>query len=125
MGYRNPKPLITFEPHLLVDQKNQKSFFQGGDVVFANGQTIPVPGGFDLPTTGLWHQLLDIPQVSGVPCRPKYNLQTVFGNELVPGPMALPMPTTAPDHCMDPLPIYLILLALDTVMRLCGLSEEL
>ncbi len=65
MGYHNPKPLITFEPHLLVDQKNQKSFFQGGDVVFANGQTIPVPGGFDLPTTGLWHQLLDIPQVSG------------------------------------------------------------
>ncbi len=62
-GYHNPKPLITFEPHLLVDQKNEKAFAQGGDVVFANGQRFPLPGGFDLPTTGIWHQLLDIPQV--------------------------------------------------------------
>ena len=62
-GYHNPKPLITVEPHLLVDQKNEKSLLQGGDVVFANGARIPLPGGIPLPTTGLWHQLLDIPQV--------------------------------------------------------------
>jgi hypothetical protein len=68
-GYHNPKPLITVEPHLLVDQKNEKSLLQGGDVVFANGARIPLPGGIPLPTTGLWHQLLDIPQVCSL-CTP-------------------------------------------------------
>ena len=62
-GYRNPQPLITVEPHVLIDQKNEKSFLQSADIVFQNGQRIPLPAGFDLPTTGLWHQLLDIPQV--------------------------------------------------------------
>jgi hypothetical protein len=62
-GYHNPKPLIQIEPHMIIDQKNQKAFATGGDIVFANGQRIPLPGGFDLPTRGLWHQLLDIPQV--------------------------------------------------------------
>ncbi len=62
-GYRNPPPLIQIEPHMIIDQKNQKAFATGGDIVFANGQRIPLPGGFDLPTRGLWHQLLDIPEV--------------------------------------------------------------
>ncbi len=62
-GYRNPQPLITVEPHVLIDQKNEKSFLQSADIVFQNGQRIPLPAGFNLPTTGLWHQLLDIPQV--------------------------------------------------------------
>ncbi len=62
-GYKNPPPLIQIEPHMIVDQKNQKVFATGGDIVFANGQRIPLPGGFNLPTKGLWHQLLDIPEV--------------------------------------------------------------
>ena len=66
-GYQNPKPLITVEPHVLVDQKNEKSLLQGGDIVFANGARIPLPSNINLPTTGLWHQLLDIPQVPSWP----------------------------------------------------------
>ena len=60
---RNPKPLIQVEPKLLVDQKNRKAFATGGDILLANGQKIPLPGGFALPTTGLWSGLLDIPEV--------------------------------------------------------------
>ena len=60
---RNPKPLIQVEPKLLVDQKNRKAFATGGDILLANGQKIPLPGGFALPTTGLWSNLLDIPEV--------------------------------------------------------------
>ena len=60
---RNPKPLLQVEPKLLVDQKNRKAFATGGDILLANGQKIPLPGGFALPTTGLWSGLLDIPEV--------------------------------------------------------------
>ena len=51
------------EPKVLVDQKNKKAFATGGDVVLANGEKIPLPGGFALPTSGIWSGLLDIPQV--------------------------------------------------------------
>ena len=61
--HRNPKPLIQFEPKVLVDQKNKKAFATGGDVLLPNGEKIPLPGGFALPTSGLWSGLLDIPQV--------------------------------------------------------------
>ena len=61
---RNPKPLIQVEPKMLIDQKNKKAFATGGDILLANGQKIPLPGGFALPTTGLWSNLLDIPVVS-------------------------------------------------------------
>ena len=60
---RNPEPLVQFQPKVLVDQKNKKAFATGGDVLLANGEKIPLPGGFALPTTGLWSGLLDIPQV--------------------------------------------------------------
>ena len=60
---RNPKPLIQLQPKVLVDQKNRKAYATGGDILLANGETIPLPGGFALPTTGLWSGLLDIPQV--------------------------------------------------------------
>ena len=46
-----------------MDQKNKKAFATGGDVLLANGEKIPLPGGFALPTSGLWSGLLDIPQV--------------------------------------------------------------
>jgi hypothetical protein len=61
--HRNPKPLIQIQPKMLIDQKNRKAFATGGDILLADGQTIPLPGGFALPTTGLWSQLLDIPVV--------------------------------------------------------------
>jgi len=61
---RNPKPLIQVEPKMLIDQKNKKAFATGGDILLANGEKIPLPGGFALPTTGLWSNLLDIPVVS-------------------------------------------------------------
>ena len=48
---------------MLVDQKNRKAWATGGDILLANGQKIPLPGGFALPTTGLWSNLLDIPEV--------------------------------------------------------------
>ena len=48
---------------MLIDQKNRKAFATGGDILLANGQRIPLPGGFALPTTGLWSNLLDIPEV--------------------------------------------------------------
>ena len=64
MACRNPEPLVQFQPKVLVDQKNKKAFATGGDVLLANGEKIPLPGGFALPTTGLWSGLLDIPQVS-------------------------------------------------------------
>ncbi len=54
---------MQFQPKVLVDQKNKKAFATGGDVLLANGEKIPLPGGFALPTTGLWSGLLDIPQV--------------------------------------------------------------
>lgn len=60
---RNPKPLIQVEPKMLIDQKNRKAFATGGDILLANGDKIPLPGGFALPTTGLWSNLLDIPVV--------------------------------------------------------------
>ena len=63
MPCRNPKALIQVEPKLLVDQKNRKAVATGGDILLANGQRIPLPGGFELPTTGLWSNLLDIPEV--------------------------------------------------------------
>ena len=51
-----------------MDQKNKKAFATGGDVLLANGEKIPLPGGFQLPTNGIWSGLLDIPQVaSAVP----------------------------------------------------------
>jgi hypothetical protein len=64
MLYRNPKPLIQIQPKMLIDQKNRKAFATGGDILLANGEKIPLPGGFALPTTGLWSELLDIPAVS-------------------------------------------------------------
>ena len=48
---------------MLIDQKNRKAFATGGDILLANGEKIPLPGGFALPTTGLWSNLLDIPAV--------------------------------------------------------------
>ena len=48
---------------MLIDQKNRKAWATGGDILLANGQKIPLPGGFALPTTGLWSNLLDIPEV--------------------------------------------------------------
>ena len=67
LSCRNPKPLLQVEPKLLVDQKNRKAFATGGDILLANGQKIPLPGGFALPTTGLWSGLLDIPEVRPLP----------------------------------------------------------
>ena len=64
MIHRNPKPLIQIQPKMLIDQKNRKAFATGGDILLANGEKIPLPGGFALPTTGLWSELLDIPAVS-------------------------------------------------------------
>ncbi len=60
---RNSKPLIQIEPKMVIDQKNREAFADGGDVLLANGNRIPLPGGFPLPTTGLWSRILDIPEV--------------------------------------------------------------
>ena len=48
---------------MVIDQKNREAFADGGDVLLANGNRIPLPGGFPLPTTGLWSRILDIPEV--------------------------------------------------------------
>ncbi len=69
---RNPKPLIQLQPKVLVDQKNRKAFATGGDILLANGEKIPLPGGFALPTTGLWSGLLDIPEVSLLSLEPLF-----------------------------------------------------
>jgi hypothetical protein len=48
-----------------VDQKNRKAFAKGGDILFPGNVRVPLPGGFELPTTGPWSYLLDIPEVRG------------------------------------------------------------
>lgn len=63
---RNPKPLIQIEPKMLIDEKNRQAIVDRGDVLPANGTRIPLPGGFLLPTTGLWSRILDNPEVR--PC---------------------------------------------------------
>ena len=63
LQYKNPPPLIQVEPDLVVDQKNRKAFAKGGDILFPGNVRVPLPGGFELPTTGPWSYLLDIPQV--------------------------------------------------------------
>ncbi|CAL5221848.1 g4108 [Coccomyxa viridis] len=61
-GYRNPKPLIQIEPKMLIDEKNRQAIVDRGDVLPADGTRIPLPGGFLLPTTGLWSRILDNPE---------------------------------------------------------------
>ena len=48
---------------MLIDQKHRTAYATGGDILLANGAKIPLPGGFQLPTTGLFSNLLDIQQV--------------------------------------------------------------
>ena len=55
--------MIQVQPKMLIDQTHRKAWATGGDILLANGQKIPLPGGFALPTTGLWSNLLDIPEV--------------------------------------------------------------
>ena len=81
---RNPKPLIQLQPKVLVDQKNRKAFATGGDILLANGETIPLPGGFALPTTGLWSGLLDIPQVSPLVSWNSFYCFMFWGRSIIP-----------------------------------------
>ena len=63
---------------MLIDQKNRKAFATGGDILLANGERIPLPGGFALPTTGLWSNLLDIPVVRSC-CAPTTSFSICMG----------------------------------------------
>ena len=63
LQYHNPEPLIKVEPDLLVDQKHKRVFAKGGDVLLPGNVKLNLPGGFELPTTGPWSYLLDIPEV--------------------------------------------------------------
>ncbi len=64
------EPLIKVEPQLLVNKKKGEVFAKGGDVLLPGGAKVQLPGGFQLPTTGLFSYLLDIPDVRAPCCTP-------------------------------------------------------